>query len=187
MRSLSLPVGRQVSRPSCREVSKRRNESHFMIDEIFELKGWQLFLILSTYWLAIIFIDGNSIWLDVILITNTGLLFTWYYLIIQKLVSITNINVRLLPLYILMGLYLLGYMLIELLAVENKILTSVFWQYLAIIGYIFNTAYVALNFEEAEERKGTKSGIFLSTFTLFFVYPVGVFFISRRLKKLLTP
>lgn len=155
-----------------------------MSDRFLKIKNWQLFLLLSNYWLISIVIQSDSVLLDILLIVNIGLLFGWYYLVINKLNSI--LNLKFIYLYNLTALYLLGYMITEIIPLRYEVLDLVIWKYVAILGYLFAVGYAAACFVKAEEKKGIKSGSFLLTFVLFFIYPVGVFFIPQRLTKLLT-
>jgi hypothetical protein len=60
------------------------------------------------------------------------------------------------------------------------------WSYLALFGYLFINVYVSIIFVRAEEKRGIKNTDTITTLIELITYPIGIFFINKRLKKLLS-
>lgn len=128
---------------------------------------------------------AESILLDILLVINVGFLFGWYYAIISRLNFVFNLSLKYFSVFKAVGIYTLLYLIAEILPVQNDLLNAVIWQYLAFLGYLFIVGYVTVCFDKAEKKKGKKDTNALLSFVLFFMYPVGVFFITKRLKEML--
>ncbi len=75
-------------------------------------------------------------------------------------------------------------MLQEIVLLQALSLLS--WSYLALFGYLFINVYVSIIFVRAEEKRGIKNTDTITTLIELITYPIGIFFINKRLKKLLS-
>ncbi len=158
-----------------------------MIEKILNLKSWQLVLLLSNYWFISILVQRDSLLLDVLLLINMGLLFSWYYLVIRAVNTAVGLKLKFIYGYNLTVIYLIVYMIIEFIPIQYEVLHWVLWHYIAFLGYLFAVFYVTTCFVKAERRKGIGHSNILFSFVQFFIYPVGIFFINKRIKKIITP
>jgi hypothetical protein len=157
-----------------------------MKELLLKLKGWQLFILLSTYWLVLPFVKQDSFVLDVLFILNMGLLLYWYISLICSINGHLTLKLKYIPLVILISILLFIYTILDSFFTDSIIVDSAIIRYAEVLGYLFVVTYVTLCFNRAENKLRIKSADLLITFILFFFYPIGVFFINRRLKNILS-
>jgi hypothetical protein len=153
----------------------------WLMEKIFNLKTWQIFLLLSNYWIISLFVtNDDTIFLNIILLINILLVFAWYSLIIE----FTNfiLDNRLKFIYYFFSSYVLLYMAVEI--IDVNLIYDIFL-YLAIVGYLYIVSYVSFNLVRLEEKVGIVNTDFVTTYIQFFIYPIGIFFLHKRVKNLL--
>ena len=163
-----------------------QNRHNTMIDKALKLKSWQLFLLLSNYLLISIVAQENSLLLDILFVINVGLLFGWYYLVIRTSATSAGLKLKYVSSYYLAVVYVYVYTIIDILPLQFEPWNIALWTYIAIIGYLYAVIYVSSSFIKAQNKKGMKSGNPLFVYLQFYFYPIGVFYIDKALKELLS-
>lgn len=155
-----------------------------MIAKFLKLKSWQLVALLSNYWLLSIIIQRDFLLIDILFLANMGLLFVWYSLVVRAVSDNVGLKPKFIYGYYFAVIYLLAYMITDIIPLEYEGFHWVLWQYIALLAYLFVVLYVTIYFLKAEERKRIRNNSLFS-FVCFFVYPIGIFFINKRIKTIL--
>lgn len=155
------------------------------MDFLLKIKEWQLFILLVNYWVVNIFIPLDLLVINILLVLNQVLLFGWYYSIVIKLNAVLNLRLKYIIYFKLALIYVLTFVLIEVFFSESSFFESVFWRYLAFVSFILTLVLVTSSFGKAEKSKGLKTTDRYLVFILLFLYPIGVFFISKKVKNML--
>lgn len=149
---------------------------------MLKFKNWQLFILLSNYWILSMILESDTIFLNIVFIANMFLLFVWYYYIMKEAYFIANIKFKE-NIYLLVVIYLFAYMITEIIPIPYNIFHWVLWQYIAIFTYLYAIIHVSRTFTSAEKKLGIEINEIFS-FLQFFIYPIGIFYISKRIKNM---
>lgn len=155
-----------------------------MISGLLKFKSWQLVLLLSNYWFLSIIIQKDLLLLDILFIVNMGSLFVWYALVIRVISNIVCLKLKFIYGFYLAVIFLFTYIIFDITPFIYHGFWGILSQYIALFIYLFIVLYVTIYFLIAEDKKGVKENN-LFIFMCFFIYPVGIFFINKRMKKYL--
>lgn len=149
---------------------------------LLNLKGWQLFTLLSSYWVLALIIESDSLLLDVLFWLNQFFLFGWYYFLCSKLNSYLDLKLKYIFFFRLVLIYSLVFITTDLFFLDIGASFSMLLDYIYVVSYLFVIGYVTFCFCKAEQKTKLKPTGSIFAFILFFCYPVGVFYLSNRLR-----